>query len=136
MVEQNFPKLCMSFSRYQDVPYQTVVIVNHDNNTKYTDYRSDTQIEYYYIAANTDSVPFRKIIETSCDSAIRDYEKTMLEIQKSYLQHGKTAHSYSVTRSGFSSTLTSRRTGTHDPLSDHVYKSIKESLEEIFRSFN
>ena len=136
MVEQNFPNLCMSFSRYQDVPYQTVIIIDHDSGAKYTDYRSDPTIEYYYIAANTDVVPVPRITESSCESAFKGYEKTMLEIQNSYLQQGKTAHAYSVTKSGFSSILTSRRTGTNDPLSDHVYESIKKSLEEVFGSFN
>ena len=136
MVEQNFPNLCMSFSRYQDVPYQTVIITDYDSSTKYTDYRSDPTIEYYYIAANTDVVPVPRIIESSCESAFKGYEKTMLEIQNSYLQQGKTAHAFSVTKSGFSSTLTSRRAGTNDPLSDHVYESIKKSLEEIFGTFN
>ena len=136
MVEQNFPNLCMSFSRYQDAPYQTVIIIDHDSSAKYTDYRSDPTIEYYYIAANSDVIPFPKIIESSGDSAFKDYEKTILEIQNSYLQQGKTAHSYSVTQSGFSITLTSKRTGTRDPLSDHVYESIKKSMEEVFGSFN
>lgn len=136
MVEQNFPNLCMSFSRYQDAPYQTVIIVDFESSTKYTDYRSDPIIEYYYIAANTGEIPAPRTVESSCDSAFRDYKKTMLEIQNSYLQQRKTAHSYSVTQSGFSSTLTSRRTGTNDPLSDHVYESIKKSLEEVFGPFN
>lgn len=136
MVEQNFPNLCMSFSRYQDAPYQTVIIIDNDSSTKYADFRSNPTIEYYYIAANTNVIPFPKIIESSVDSLFKDYEKIVFEIQNSYLQQGKTAHSYSVTQSSFSRTLTSRRIGTNDPLSDYVYDSIKESLEEIFGSFN
>ena len=136
MVEHNFPNLCMSFSRYQDVPYQVVIIYDHDSCTKYTDFRSDPTIEYYYIAANTDVIPFPKIIESSGNSAFKGYEKTILEIKNSYLQQGKTAHGYSITQSGFSKTLTSRHTGTNDPLSDFVYESIKKGLEEVFGSFN
>lgn len=136
MVEQNFPNLCMSFSRYQDTPYQMVVLIDLDRDIKYTDFRSDPTIEYYYIAANTDVIPLPIIIESPEESAFKNYEKTIHEIQNSYLQLGKTAHRYTITQSGFGSTLVSRRTGANGPLSDYVYESIKKSIEEILGSFN
>ena len=48
------------------------------------------------------------------------------------VQH--TRNHITTTRTGFTFTTTSRRTGGDDPLSDYVYSSIKESLEDVFGS--
>ena len=58
----------------------------------------------------------------------------MQNIQKSYSKQGRTANRLMTTLTGFTFTTTSRRTGEANPLSDYVYKSLKESLEDVFGS--
>lgn len=65
-----------------------------------------------------------------------EYNQIIKEIQESYLKQGRKVHKLTTTQTGFTFTTTSRRTGSYDPLSDYVYKSIKESLEEVFGSLH
>ena len=134
MVERNFPRLCLSFSRYKDTPYQTVVVINHKSDSECEGFLTDPTIEYYYIAAEGEEIPLPIIIESADLSPFQNHEKTIVEIQNSYLRQGKVAHDYAVTQTGFSSTLTSRRSGAEVPLSDYVYESIKTSLKEVLGS--
>ena len=134
MVKNNFPKLCCHFSRFQDAPYQNVVAVNYKENDKKRDFSSEPSLSYYYIAALENDVPLPLLHEVNEQTDMKSYEFIIQKIRKSFLSQGKTAHRITYTQTGFSFTLTSRRSGSNDPLSDYVYDSIRESLEEIFGS--
>lgn len=132
MIKMNFPNLCSSFMRALDSPYQSVIYINHKENNKQHDFASDPSLFYYYVSSTDDSIPLPKIVVSNEEESLSSHEKAFGEIQKSYLRNGRKAHRISCTTSGFSFTLTSRRTGTNDPLSDYVYSTICESLEEVF----
>ena len=74
------------------------------------------------------------VIRQTREKNFFDYDQIVKDIQESYLKQGRTANHITTTRTGFTFTTTSRRTGGDDPLSDYVYSSIKESLEDVFGS--
>lgn len=132
MVEYNFPSLKKHFRRYNDAPYQVVVEVNHNADADPHDFTSQPLIQYYYIAAPTEDIPMPIICQTT-EKDFSNYEQIMHTIQESYLKQGRNANRLTTTtQAGFTFTTTSGRTGGDDPLSDYVYKSIKESLEDVF----
>jgi len=131
MVEYNFPRLKKHFRRYNDTPYQVVVEVDHNENANPHDFTSEPSIQYYYIASPTKDIPMPIICQTK-EKAFANHEQIMQTIQESYLKQGRTANRLTTTRTGFTFTTTSRRTGGDNPLSDYVYNSIKESLEDVF----
>ncbi len=133
MVEYNFPSLKKHFRRYNDTPYQVVVEVDHNEDANPHDFTSQPSIQYYYIASPTEDIPMPIIFQTK-EKAFSNHEQIMQTIQESYLKQGRTANSLMTTQTGFTFTTTSRHTGGEDPLSDYVYKSIKESLEDVFGS--
>lgn len=133
MVEYNFPSLKKHFRRYNDAPYQVVVEVDHNEDANPHDFTSQPSIQYYYIASPTEDIPMPIIYQTK-EKAFSNHEQIMQTIQESYSKQGRTANNLMTTRTGFTFTTTSRRTGGDDPLSDYVYKSIKESLEDVFGS--
>ena len=92
-------------------------------------------ISYYYLAANEDDVPFPQICEGKDDDHSEAYKKRFMEIQDSFSRHGRKAHRMIVSSTVFTTFISSARTGSDDPLSDFVYQSIEESLEEVFGSF-
>lgn len=134
MVTSNFPQLCCRFSRFQDAPYQNVVVVDYKEYDDKHDFNSDPSLFYYYIVAPGDSVPLPLLQEANQKASMETYECIIQKIQKSFLSQGKIAHRLTYTETGFSFTLTSHRVDIDNPLADYVYKSIKESLEEIFGS--
>lgn len=133
MVEYNFPGLKKHFRRYNDTPYQVVVEIDHNEDANPHDFTSQPSIQYYYIASPTEDIPMPIICQTK-EKAFSNHEQIMQTIQESYSKQGRTANSLTITRTGFAFTTTSRRTGGDEPLSDYVYKSIKESLEDVFGS--
>ena len=124
------------FSRYQDAPYQVIVAVNYKENGINRDFHSEPSIQYYYIAAPTQNVPMPVLREYQDGFGRDEYDQIIKEIQESYLKQGRKVHKLTTTQTGFTFTTTSRWSGSDDPLSDYVYKSIKESLEEVFGSLN
>lgn len=133
MVEYNFPILKKYFQRYNDAPYQVVVEVDHNEEANPHDFTSEPSIQYHYIASPTEDIPMPAIRQTR-EKNFFDYDQIVKDIQESYLKQGRTANHIMTTRTGFTFTTTSRRTGGDDPLSDYVYSSIKESLEDVFGS--
>lgn len=133
MVEYNFPNLKKHFRRYNDIPYQVVVEVDHNEDANPHDFTSQPSIQYYYIASPSEDILVPIICQTE-EKAFSDHEQIMQTIQESYLKQGRTANRLTTTRTGFTFTTTSRRTDGDDPLSDYVYSSIKESLEDVFGS--
>lgn len=133
MVEYNFPNLKKHFRRYNDIPYQVVVEVDHNEDANPHDFTSQPSIQYYYIASPSEDILVPVICQTE-EKAFSDHEQIMQTIQESYLKQGRTANRLTTTRTGFTFTTTSRRTDGDDPLSDYVYSSIKESLEDVFGS--
>lgn len=133
MVEYNFPNLKKHFRRYNDIPYQVVVEVDHNEEANPHDFTSQPSIQYYYIASSSEDILVPIICQTE-EKAFSDHEQIMQTIQESYLKQGRTANRLTTTRTGFTFTTTSRRTDGDDPLSDYVYSSIKESLEDVFGS--
>lgn len=133
MVEYNFPNLKKHFRRYNDIPYRVVVEVDHNEDANPHDFTSQPSIQYYYIASPSEDILVPIICQTE-EKAFSDYEQIMQTIQESYLKQGRTAKRLTTTRTGFTFTTTSRRTDGDDPLSDYVYSSIKESLEDVFGS--
>lgn len=132
MVLANFPRLCTSFSRYQDYPYQTVGLIDFQDDIDKKEYRSCPVVSYYCLAANEDDVPFPQIREGEDDDRLETYKKRVQEIQDSFSRHGRKTHRMIVSSTAFTAFISSIRTGLDDPLSDFVYQSIEESLEEVF----
>lgn len=129
MAETNFPLLCHMFTRYLDSPYQEVVYIDLKKSVAQNDIFSEPYFTHYYIASETDypSLPQLRYIDSMDE--LNDHD-IFNEIKQSYLIKGKEAHNVQYTQRGFAFTVISPKDNT--PLSDFVYASIKESLEEIF----
>lgn len=132
MVLANFPRLCPSFSRYQDYPYQTVGMIDFNEHVDKKEFHSCPVVTYYCLAANEDEIPFPQICEGKDDDRTEANEKRFQEIQISFTRHGRKAHRMIIASTVFTTFISSARTGSDDPLSDFVYKSIEESIEEVF----
>jgi len=133
MAEFNFPILKRHFQRYSDAPYQVVVEVDYNEEADPHDFTSEPSIQYHYIASPTKDIPMPIVCQTR-EKKFSSYDQIMRNVQESYLKQGRIANRLMTTQTGFTFTTTSKRTGELDPLSDYVYKSIKESLEDIFGS--
>lgn len=133
MVDYNFPSLKKYFRRYNDAPYQVVVEVDHNEDANPHDFTSQPSLQYYYVASPTADIPM-PLIRRAQGKRFNDHDQIVCDIQESYLKQGRTVNCITTTRTGFMFTLTSRRTGRSDPLSDYVYSSIKESLADVFGS--
>ena len=133
MVEYNFSALKKHFRRYNDAPYQVVVEVDYNEDIVPHDFFSEPSIQYYYIASPSKDIPIPEVCQVK-EKFFSDYTQIMQNIQKSYSKQGRTANRLMTTLTGFTFTTTSRRTGEANPLSDYVYKSLKESLEDVFGS--
>ena len=132
MVQNNFPKLYNCFSRVLDSPYQSIVLLNNMHGQNKQSIFSEPRMTYYYVASDGPLVPLPQIIEIEEDFRFSEISSQIFNvISNSYLSQGRIAQQYSLTQTGFSFTLHSRGTGTHEPLSDYVYRSIKDSLEEV-----
>lgn len=132
MVEANFPVLYHKFSRYLDAPYQNIVFVYLKEDREQKDMCSEPSLTYYYIASPTGYPVLPQLRYLSSENEHNDYRKEIYnEIKQSYLKQGKEAHRLGYTQTGFTFTTTSRKFSENNPLSDYVYASIKESLEEI-----
>lgn len=136
MVQKNFPKLYKCFLRIKDYPFRYKVLINlqkdQDNGGMY----SDPIITYYYIASDSQAVLPPLIIETTSNIYLSDQAPQIFtEIQNSFISLGRIAHNASITNTIFTFTLTGRHSGTTGPLSDFVYASIVDSLEEVFGKF-
>lgn len=133
MVDYNFPNLKKYFRRYNDAPYQVVVEVDHNEDANPHDFTSQPSLQYYYVASPTADISM-PLIRRVQGKRFYDHDQIVCDIQESYLKQGRTVNCITTTRTGFMFTLTSRRTGRSDPLSDYVYSSIKESLADVFGS--
>lgn len=85
------------------------------------------------IASSADIVPY-PIIRQIKGKTFSDYRQVMQDIQKSYSKQGRTVKHLSTARTTFTFVTTSMKTREDNPLSDYVYKTIKESLEDVFGS--
>lgn len=133
MVNYNFPELKKYFRRCNDAPYQVVVEVDYKEDANPHDFTSAPSIQYYYIASSADIVPY-PIIRQIKGKTFSDYKQVVQDIQKSYSKQGRTVKHLSTARTTFTFVTTSIKTGEDNPLSDYVYKTIKESLEDVFGS--
>lgn len=130
MIDYNFPALKKYFRRYNDAPYQVVVEVDYKEDSNPHDFTSEPIIQYYYIASSTNNVPLPTVREIKKEN-FSDYMQVMQNIQESYKKQGRSVNRLSTTTTGFTFVTTSRRTGKSNPLSDYVYKTIEESLEDV-----
>lgn len=130
MVNDNFPLLKNNFSKYNDIPYQNIVYLlkNHSSNG----YNSEPIMSFYHVSSDTEIPKEPKIIDISNDDFLSKENNIFWEIRNSYLKQNKIAHELSYTQTGFSSTIISGRIGEKTPLSDSIYKSLQNSLEEVF----
>ena len=135
MVKNNFPNLYTYFSRVKDSPYQVIVLYHQGKSDGINTFDTDSRIEYYHIASESEDIPLPKIIDLDDDLILKKTDQVFSEIQRSYSQKSKIASNITITATTFSYTLSSRGTGTNDPLSDYVYHSIEKSLEELFGQF-
>ena len=131
MVDQNFPMLKNSFSRYMDSPYQTIVRLDLKKEHTPHDYMSHPSLQYYDVASPTDQIlePQIHLVPEEQDldcSAIHD------EIDNSYRKRGRTAHRFSSTQTSFSMTVNAHDSNMPGPLSEYVYKCLRVSLEAVF----
>ena len=135
MVLTNFPRLCPFFSRYQDYPYQTVGLIDFNEHVDKREYYSCPVVSYYCLAADTDTVPFPQIFEGKDDEGSEATRKRFQEIQDCFSRYGRKAHRMIISSTIISTFFSSTRTGSDGPLSDFVYRSIEEGLEEVFGRF-
>ncbi len=133
MVEYNFPKLKKYFQRFNDAPYQVIVEINHKEGVESDGFNSEPIVHYYYIASPTNDIPLPDIKRVN-EEEFSSHDEIFKKIRDSYEKQGRTAKRLSTASTGFTITTTSHRSGTNSPLSEYVYKSIKESLSEIFGS--
>ncbi|MDF2819891.1 MAG: mbar [Clostridiales bacterium] len=132
MVETNFPMLFNKFSRYIDAPYQNIVLIYLREDREQKDMFSEPVITHYYIASPTNyPEPPQFRYQSSQDEYIGYRNDIYNEIKQSYLKQGKEVHEFGYSQTGFTFTTTSRKFSENSPLSDYVYASIKESIEEI-----
>lgn len=129
MVEYNFPNLKKHFQRYNDAPYQVVIEVDYNEDTPPRAFASGPSLQYHYIASPTGKIPVPIVYRTNKEN-FTDHEQIIKDIQKSYMKQGRKANRLTSTRTGFHFTLSSMG-GVDGPLSDYVYRSIKESLEDV-----
>ena len=133
MVKYNFPALRKYFRRYNDVPYQVVVEIDYNEDSNPHDFASEPSIQYYYIASPTEEIPMPAIHQVPRKD-FSSHEEIAQKTQESYSKQGRTANHIASAWTRFTFTTNSGRTGGMVPLSDYVYSSIKESLENVFGS--
>ncbi len=131
MMKNNFPKLYHLCSRVLDAPYQNVIHIHFKHNSK--GWFSDPTIVYYYIASSDEKVPLPLVIEEKEEVHLSQISSfAFMKNQRSFARLGKISHMSRITETGFSFTVTNSRNGENNPLSEYVYKTIRESLEELF----
>lgn len=134
MIESNFPALKNSFSRYRDIPYQSVVKVDLKDGCSPYERAAEPSIQFYYIASPTDTITEPQIILES-EGTKPNYTQIRHLIETSYQQKGRVACGGSFTSALFTMTTTVHDRCFDGPLSEEVYKSIRDSLEEVFGRF-
>ena len=131
MMKNNFPKLYRMCSRVLDAPYQNVIHLKFKYNRE--GWFSDPTIVYYYIASSDVKVPMPLVIEEKEEAHLSQISSSAFkDNQRSFTRLGKISHMSGVTETGFTFTVINSRNGERNPLSEYVYKTIRESLEEIF----
>lgn len=120
MVKYNFPNIYRYFSKFQDMPYKLLIT--------YKDDESNPWISYYHVAYSGG----KNLVEVSLRDKREDDKKVYDKILKSYRTLNRVPRSISLHSTAFSCLLFSSRFSRNTPLSDHVYKEIKSSLEKIF----
>lgn len=131
MVDQNFPMLKNSFSRYMDSPYQTIVRLDLKKEHTPHDYMSHPSLQYYDIASPIDKI-VEPQIQLEPEEHDLDYSAIHDEIENSYRKRGRTAHRFSSTQTSFSMTVNAHDSNMPGPLSEYVYNCLRVSLEAVF----
>ncbi|WP_414150093.1 NACHT domain-containing protein [Acetobacterium carbinolicum] len=129
MVMSNFPLLANNFSKYQDTPYKTIIYLEKSETP--TDQYFQPSIMHFHIASESDLPEQPEIIETN-DCYQNNGDCVFEQIRDSYLKQNKVAHQLSYTHTSLSHQIIIGRSNKHRPLSDYVYDSMKEGIEEIF----
>ena len=132
MVEINFPILCYKFSRYLDTPYQNIILIHLEEKEDKKNILFNPSLTYYYIASSTDKpiIPQLRCVNTSYN-CISKSKEICNEIKQSYLNKGRKPNKISWIHTGFSFITSSKHIMENEPLSDCVYESIKDSIEEV-----
>ena len=131
MVKNNFPNIYNQFSRVKDAPYQDIIHINL--NKCRNGISANPSIVYYYKASADSNVPLPHIIEETDEIHLHNITSTAFrDNQLSFNQLGKVSHMKSVTQTGFSFLVINGGNGKRNPLSEYVYETIRESLEEVF----
>jgi hypothetical protein len=92
---------------------------------------SEPSIQFYYIASPTDTITEPHLI-LEPEETKPNYTQIRHLIEASYQQKGRVVHGGSFTSALFSMITTVHDSQSAGPLSEEVYRSIRESLEEIF----
>lgn len=135
MVETNFPNLTSNFPLYKDSPYKNVVYLLLEQNQANTSVFGPS-LTYYHVASknNDPCLPEIRIVDNR--EVLFDIHKIIFnEIAQSYERIGKAAHCLEFSQTGFLSIIRTHNHKENLPLSDYVYKSIKESLEDVLGDF-
>lgn len=131
MVKNNFPNIYNQFSRVKDAPYQDIIHINL--NKCRNGISANPSIVYYYKASADSNVSLPHIIEETDEIHLHNITSTAFrDNQLSFNQLGKVSHMKSVTQTGFSFLVINGGNGKRNPLSEYVYETIRESLEEVF----
>ena len=128
MVELNFPKMKEYFSLVLDYPYKYKVYVEFKDSQGRN---SDPDITYYRISVGPDESIIPEVIVSDSPKNYHD-DEIFHEITECFLRNGKDPTNVSVTSTGFSFTLTSRKNYGNMPLTGAVYEDFEKSFKSLF----
>jgi len=126
MIDRNFPTLANMFSQYLDSPYKNIIIFDKEEEAKEDGFFSQPGFTYYHIAVQEGDSIKSEIREATGE--IQE-EGIFEQMTMSYQRLGKQMH-----RGKIGSTIIQPYLD-NQVLQKYVYRSIKESLEEVFGSF-
>ncbi|MCR4718994.1 MAG: hypothetical protein K5768_05125 [Firmicutes bacterium] len=128
MVELNFPRMKEYFPLVLDSPYKYKVYVEFKDSRGWD---SDPSITYYRISVRSDESIIPEVIVSDSPKNYH-YDEIFREITECFLRNGKDPSSVSVTSTGFSFTLTSRKNYGNMPLTGAVYEDFEKSFKSLF----
>ncbi|NFO12456.1 hypothetical protein FDB29_15510 [Clostridium botulinum] len=133
MAKSNFPRICNSFRRFEDIPYKTMVYVNLKEN-HVDNINSEPHMIYYDVAASVDTKELVEITYVNDDKIHKqwgNYSQIDRIIEDSYKKLGKKANHTNIVQTEFTHTVISRKMDGKLPLTECVYDSLKEDIENM-----
>ena len=135
MVVTNFPNLASHFPLFKDTPYKSIVYLlinpNQDNMSVFGPSLTDYHVA---VKGNNPCLPEIRTVDNR-EELTKLHKVIFNEIAQSYERIGKEAHHMQISQTGFLSIIRTHNHKSNLPLTEYVYKSIKESLEDVLGDF-